>query len=399
LERDDPTAARAELARLHEADPTSWYGLLAQGDVVALNDRDGRFPAAPSPTVGGRSASLASAFHTPAPWDDLPSTPGAPAWSSMGAAGLWRPVALPLLPPALLRAPAGYPAGPLFHPELAQRTLDDLAARAADPDLTAVADLAAAGHDALTGPMFAAWYDRLRARANRGDRRAQELSRSLTSDAWREVFARVRDHHHVARVTWAAATDPRRGETHADRQAIEQLAWPIAHGNQVWRAAAPVDLDPYLALSIMRAESTYNANAVSRVGARGPMQIMPRTGHLLAARMGVPRFSARDLHDPDVAVAFGVRYLGLLSDRFDGVWPLAVAAYNAGPHNVAAWRAGVGEGAPVDLFVELIPFTETRDYVKKVASFYATYLRLYQPDAEVRVPDRVAADHPEIVDF
>ncbi|HMV65276.1 MAG TPA: transglycosylase SLT domain-containing protein, partial [Myxococcota bacterium] len=131
------------------------------------------------------------------------------------------------------------------------------------------------------------------------------------------------------------------------------------------------------------------------------MQILPRTGHLLASLgEGDPTFTARSLHDPAVAVAYGIRYLGLLTQRFEGVTPLAIAAYNAGPHNVSAWMEGMGRGTPLDVFTEAIPFVETRNYVRKVLLAYDRYVTLHgPPDARVVLPAAVAGDRPAFVDF
>ena len=130
------------------------------------------------------------------------------------------------------------------------------------------------------------------------------------------------------------------------------------------------------------------------------MQILPRTGYLLAALDDDAHFTARSLHAPLIAVSMGIRYLGLLADRFEAVTPLAVASYNAGPHNVAAWMEGMGAGTPLDLFAEAIPFVETRNYVRKVMLNYDRYIQLYGDSSDrVVLPPAVAGDHPGIVDF
>ena len=153
-------------------------------------------------------------------------------------------------------------------------------------------------------------------------------------------------------------------------------------------------------MGLMRQESTYNSTAVSRVGASGAMQIMPTTGHLLADLAQDTDFTAGDLEDPQLAIGYGIGYLGLLMERFDGAFPLAVASYNGGPHNVSSWLAGTGHDMPMDAFVEHIPFRETRDYVKKVSQGYRSYVTLYGPDgAAVVLPTTPRGDHSEVVDF
>ena len=93
------------------------------------------------------------------------------------------------------------------------------------------------------------------------------------------------------------------------------MAYPLAHSRVVWDACRDHDVDPFMVLGLMRQESTYRATAVSRVGARGAMQIMPRTGHLLADLVHDTDFTAGDLVDPIVSVQYGIRYLGLLLDN------------------------------------------------------------------------------------
>jgi soluble lytic murein transglycosylase len=178
-----------------------------------------------------------------------------------------------------------------------------------------------------------------------------------------------------------------------------RLGWPLAHDRFVWDHARQDDVDPYLVLAIMRKESVYSPIALSRVGARGAMQIMPRTGHLLAWLAHDTEYTSSDLEDPVLAVGYGITYMDLLMKRFGGAWPLVVASYNGGPHNVSAWLAGTGTDVPMDEFVEMIPFKETRDYVKRVSANYATYLALYEPGTRLEIPAKPVKDDSTVVDF
>ena len=129
-------------------------------------------------------------------------------------------------------------------------------------------------------------------------------------------------------------------------------------------------LDPYLAASLIRQESGFNAHARSPAGAMGLMQLMPAT----ARRM--ERVSRAELLDPKTNIRLGVKFFASLLDRFNGDAELALAAYNAGPERVDAWlkRYPVPNRA---LFVDLIPFRETRDYVSLIARNYYWYQALY----------------------
>jgi soluble lytic murein transglycosylase len=130
------------------------------------------------------------------------------------------------------------------------------------------------------------------------------------------------------------------------------------------------------------------------------MQIMPSTGHLIAEITDDREFNAGDLNDPVLSIGYGVRYLGLLMDRYDHIYPLAAASYNGGPHNVSSWLRGTGSDMPMDLFVEHIPFRETRNYVRRVSQAYAGYIDRYSDEgAYLALPPHSLGNHPEIVDF
>jgi soluble lytic murein transglycosylase len=105
---------------------------------------------------------------------------------------------------------------------------------------------------------------------------------------------------------------------------------------------------------------------------------MPETGRMLAQRHGVLYTGAENLVDPEVNIALGAAYLADLLSDFDGRLHFAVAAYNAGPAAVNRWRAGGVHD--IDVWAENIPYTETRNYVRKVLRSYIRYRALYAPD-------------------
>ena len=133
--------------------------------------------------------------------------------------------------------------------------------------------------------------------------------------------------------------------------------------------------------AISRQESQFDRQIVSHAGARGLMQLMPGTARETATRMGLP-YSPSSLTDPSFNIQLGVNYFQRLFGTY-GSYPLAVAAYNAGPGNVNKWLAANGDPrtGQVDMveWIEAIPFTETRDYVQRVLENAVVY-SLMNPD-------------------
>jgi len=154
-------------------------------------------------------------------------------------------------------------------------------------------------------------------------------------------------------------------------------------------AANRYGLDPNLLLAVMRVESAYQKHIVSYAGAVGLMQIMPRTGQLIAHALGHEDFSPADLLDPRTNLEFAAWYLTSLIRRFDGRLPLAIAAYNGGPHNVRRWMQECADQTSVDVFLEQIPFSQTHRYVRRVLVNYEAYRKQQQlppPTLSVRLP-------------
>jgi soluble lytic murein transglycosylase len=174
----------------------------------------------------------------------------------------------------------------------------------------------------------------------------------------------------------------------------------VVRPDEIWAHAQTYNVDPWVMLGLMRQESTYRNTALSPVGAIGLVQVMPRTGARVAAMLGEQRYSPGDLEDPAVNLRYGIFYFSKLLDRFDGVFPLAVASYNGGPHNVSRWYRPLVGKIELDALVEQMQYDETRDYVKKVTGNYARYVALYEPTgARVVVPLKPAGDHAEIINF
>ncbi len=144
----------------------------------------------------------------------------------------------------------------------------------------------------------------------------------------------------------------------------------------VLSAAAEEGLNPLLLFSVMRQESLFEGFANSSVGARGIMQIMPATGLEIVRSTGwPPGYTEPDLLRPVINIRMGGDYLARQRNFLDGDLAAALAAYNGGPGNAQAWKK-LANGDP-DLFVEVIRFAETRNYVMQIADFLNIYNRLY----------------------
>ena len=152
-------------------------------------------------------------------------------------------------------------------------------------------------------------------------------------------------------------------------QMWDALAWrfPEAYRDDFLHWGGEMDVDPYLLMGIARRESAYNPVALSPAGARGLMQLMPATAAQLGRRLGIGDPGPYGVLDPEVNIRLGSTYLGELIDRYSGNRLAAAAAYNAGPSRVDRWLRDAPEA--FDLFVESIPFRETRNYVQAVLAY------------------------------
>jgi soluble lytic murein transglycosylase len=139
--------------------------------------------------------------------------------------------------------------------------------------------------------------------------------------------------------------------------------FPTPFRQELLSKTADAGLDPAYVYGLIRQESRFITDARSHVGASGLMQVMPATAQWTAKKIGLP-YSSHMITDRDINLKIGTSYLKLVLDSFDGMKPLATAAYNAGPSRPRRWREGPILDAAA--WVENIPFSETRDYVKKV---------------------------------
>ena len=301
------------------------------------------------------------------------------------------PPEAPALEPTLLNAflPASATESRFYDPDSARNTFQRFANanKTRWPYVEAALDLSRVKIYELSAPYMGRLYEQWKRSPTGGMNRGR----------WREIFLYAGDHHHATRFTVgldAGAANPDEADV------ATRLAWPTAWRREILHWSRAYDLDPYLVLGLIRNESLYRTWALSHAGAIGLMQIIPITGAKVAAHLEEPDYSPLVLENPLISARYGTWYLSRLMERFEGVWPLAVGAYNTGPTNMSSFYQGWQGDIGVDDFVEQIPYRETRLYVKLVTGSYARYLALYGPEgAYVHVPPTPAGDHREVVDF
>jgi soluble lytic murein transglycosylase len=155
-----------------------------------------------------------------------------------------------------------------------------------------------------------------------------------------------------------------------------EALFPRPYWTDLKKFAVANDLDPYLVASLIRQESEFNPIAVSRANAVGLMQLLPRTGKLVAHQVDLKRYSASQLYTPTVNLQLGTHYFRGMVNQFGGSFEHALAAYNAGTDRVEEWM-GQGKYRDTAEFVESIPFTETREYVQAIMRNASVYRQLY----------------------
>jgi len=155
-----------------------------------------------------------------------------------------------------------------------------------------------------------------------------------------------------------------------------QLLYPMPHCGKVKARAGQFGVDPFLVQAIAREESYFNRKARSSADAMGLMQLLPGTGRDAARWISLQKFTPDMLFNADINIALGSRYLKSVLDFSGGAALFAVASYNAGPGAVQRWRSSLPTD-DLDVFVECIPYDQTRDYVKKVFRSWYNYTRIY----------------------
>lgn len=165
-----------------------------------------------------------------------------------------------------------------------------------------------------------------------------------------------------------------------------ETVYPRAYREYVEKYSPSGDNPPYYLYTIMQKESAYNPHDVSYADAIGLLQMIPPTSRRVALRIE-SAYTDDVLYDPEGNIRFGAWYIGHLLQKFKGQIPLGAGSYNAGPKAMMKWVKMHGDH-PLDEFIELTPYVQTREYMKKVLDIYSRYLYLYEkqdyiPDTKV----------------
>jgi soluble lytic murein transglycosylase len=166
------------------------------------------------------------------------------------------------------------------------------------------------------------------------------------------------------------------------QQTWDVLDWrfPQAFRDSFRAAADSFQLDPWLAMAVARRESSFAPQARSPVGALGVMQLMPATARRMARALNKPAPEENGLLQPETSIRLGSAFLAQMLERYDGHRIKALAAYNAGPHRVDDWLPD--RPVPFDVWIESIPFHETRDYVQAVLAYRLILAALHDENVE-----------------
>ncbi len=154
--------------------------------------------------------------------------------------------------------------------------------------------------------------------------------------------------------------------------------FPAPHDDIMHPATQTLGLDKAWVYGLIRQESRFIMDSQSAVGASGLMQVMPSTGRWVAKKIGLTDFVQNMLSDVRTNILLGTNYMNMVLGNMDGSQTLATAAYNAGPGRLRSWRAALDKPMESAVFIESIPFVETRTYVKNVMSNATYYAALFE---------------------
>ncbi len=153
-----------------------------------------------------------------------------------------------------------------------------------------------------------------------------------------------------------------------------KMYYVLPFEEEIVEQSAEREIDPAFVAALVHQETTFNPKAVSPVGAKGLMQLMPGTAREIGERLYTV-YQEERLFDPKFNIELGTYYIDQVLDMMNGDQELAAAGYNGGPYRIRKWRRE--SDAPRDEFIEGMPLSETRNYVKRVAILKSSYRALY----------------------
>lgn len=199
---------------------------------------------------------------------------------------------------------------------------------------------------------------------------------------WNWELRRMNERQHLAAAEFARRNSVLdRMVNTSDRTKIEvdfEQRFPTPYRNVMQDATQKLGLEMAWVYGLIRQESRFVMDARSHVGASGLMQLMPATAKHVAKKIGFDDFAHSRVNEIETNILLGTNYLNMVLNDLDGSQTMATAAYNAGPGRPRAWRSTLTRPVEGAIFAETIPFTETRDYVKKVLSNATYYAAMFE---------------------
>lgn len=184
------------------------------------------------------------------------------------------------------------------------------------------------------------------------------------------AFSSAHENRRLFDLTQAKELEERRKQAHREEHLFARNR--SGYSDLIEKLGREYGVSPSFISAVIKCESSFNPNAVSRVNARGLMQIMPDTGIWLADKLDIEDYSPERLFEPELNIRMGAYYLAYLSDQFNGSPVMVASAYHAGADNVKRWamRDSLDQKT---IALEQIPTDDTRSYVRKVMDAYAIY--------------------------
>jgi tRNA dimethylallyltransferase len=214
----------------------------------------------------------------------------------------------------------------------------------------------------------------------------EKLQKSPDTMVWlADWYGRARAYGRSMRVLQAYRNQVEKGWGNHIPQKFWERLYPPAYAETIDVLAQTENIDPHFVRSIIQQESLFDPEALSPAGARGLMQIMPDTGRRLA--VGLPSYSTDRLFEPELNLNIGIRYLQELATQFSRDPVHILICYNAGPEPLQKWLERFKDVDDPDVFIELIPYPETRNYVKRVMRNFGIYKLLYPAKEKPSKPD------------